>query len=268
MCLAVVARAGHPKYASVVAANRDEFHQRPSAAAAPWQDASWVLGGRDLQAGGSWLAVAVRGGTVRWALLTNVREPAVGAGPRSRGELVQRCLLDPQPLGVVLAHLAAERDAFAGFNLLAAEGASMWMLGNRAEVPLRPLPAALYGLSNGALDEPWPKVIRAREALAQWLAHPDASPPQLLTALSDVSQPPDADLPDSGVGRARERLLAPVFIAHPVYGTRASTVVTVAHDGGVTLIERSFGPDGRHAADVTWCHAADGSGWRRVTTAA
>jgi uncharacterized protein with NRDE domain len=251
MCLAIVAVASHPDWPLVIAANRDEFHARPSRAAEPWPEAPHIIAGRDLQGGGSWLGVTAQG---RVALLTNVREPGrqLPQAP-SRGRLVEAYLRQDQS-AADYAH-AVQRDAMAynGFNLLVGDRRGMWYCSNRAEPSVRELAPGIIGLSNAALDTPWPKLTRTRRAVADQLAATKSlAPDSLFAILADRSRPQDSDLPDTGVGLEAERLLSSAFIAHATYGTRCSTLVLLRSDGQLTVLERSYHPEGREAGEVAW----------------
>lgn len=246
MCLIVF--DWRPGTAAVLrlAANRDEFHDRPSAALATWDDAPGVLGGRDLRAGGTWLAVHERG---RLAAVTNVRDPELEAptdGP-SRGALV-RDALECDSLAAWLERLAGHDAAkYAGFNLLASDGHRLWHLHRgRHGTQLEEVAAGLHGLSNASLDTPWPKLERSRARLGRALAERDTDFAEAAWALlADTQRPDDAELPDTGVGLALERRLAAPFILGDDYGTRVSTWITWHADGEIVIGERSFGPGGR-----------------------
>ncbi|WP_374435536.1 NRDE family protein [Inhella sp.] len=255
MCLAAFALTCHPRYPWVLAANRDEFHARPSAPLGWWVDAP-LLGGRDLQAGGSWLALHRSG---RLALVTNVREPQVAPPPaaRSRGELVLQALQRPAQA------LDELRQApRAGFNLIWADlpsGQAQWLSNRAAGGALAP---GLHGLSNAALNTPWPKLQRLRGQLAQALQtepEPARLLEALLAALADRQPAPDAELPDTGVGLLRERQLSSAFvhIAGPdgqgVYGTRCSTVVLAERTAAglrLWVHERRFGAHAQVEGDT------------------
>ncbi|SER02879.1 Uncharacterized conserved protein, contains NRDE domain [Azotobacter beijerinckii] len=244
MCLIVFAwRPGHAT-PLVLAANRDEFYARPSLPLATWPEAPGVHAGRDLEAGGTWLGVGPGG---RFAALTNIRDPAQAQGRRSRGELPAGFLLGELSPAAYLAQVAERVRDYSGFNLLAGTAGELWFYHAREAAPRR-LPAGLYGLSNASLDTPWPKLRRAKAALADCLETPEAG--CLLAALHDPQPAPDAELPDTGVGLASERLLSSVFIASANYGTRSSTALIVAADGTRQLVERSYGPYGAHLAEV------------------
>lgn len=237
MCLIALAWQAHPDYPLIVAANRDEFHARATAPACFWPEAPAVLAGRDLAAGGTWLGVT-RGG--RFAALTNFREPGRPQGSRSRGLLVSEYLQAAQSPAAYAEAVMADADHYSGFNLLLGDADSLLVLSNRGTSP-RALPPGVYGLSNHLLDSNWPKVGRAREALRAQLDAPAVGP--LMDLLADDAAAPDADLPDTGVGLALERLLAPPFIRSPGYGTRSSAALLLGQRR-IRFVEQGFGPEG------------------------
>lgn len=242
MCLIALALDAHPRYRLVIAANRDEFHHRPTAAAAPWEDAPWIVGGRDLLQHGGWLAVARDG---RWAAVTNVRRPTPPpSDPPSRGRLVADYLLQSQTTQAFLATLEPQMAAYAGFNLLLGDASSAHYLSNAGTTPATALSAGVHTLSNASLDTPWPKSRKLAHALRTWCDLGATDPTPLFDSLHDAKVAADAELPDTGVGLSMERLLSPAFIVSARYGTRASTVLTVDHDGTVMLDEHRFGPAG------------------------
>jgi uncharacterized protein with NRDE domain len=248
MCLAVLALDAHPHYAVVLAANRDEFHARAADPAAWWSDdAVPVLAGRDRVAGGTWLGVDRRG---RFAFVTNVREPGRhDPGATTRGTLVPRVLRDARPVHDALAAAVRDSARMNGFNLLAgdAHGASWGSNRHDAVVPLKP---GLHGVSNAALDTPWPKLVRTRAALAEWVERGDDDPAALFAALADHRPAADDALPHTGVTVEWERMLSAPFIVAPNYGTRCSTVLTIGRDGAVRFVERSFDAAGRMSGEV------------------
>ena len=257
MCLAVVALDAHPRYRVVIAANRDEFHARPAAPAHWW--ASGMLAGQDLAGGGAWFGVS-RGG--RWALVTNFREgiPRDPQAP-SRGELVTRAVHDALPPLPCAAAIAVDGVRYHGFNLLTGEVVRPVRVtdarrqelsntrtgdrnvaayaSNRASGALA-LPAGICGLSNHLLDTPWPKLIRSKQRLAAALAGEVLDTAAAFALLANREPADEAALPATGVSRERERMLSSAFIVSPDYGTRCSTVFTLARDGSVRFIERSF----------------------------
>ena len=244
MCLILFAwRPGH-SLPLVVAANRDEFHARPSLPLAHWEDAPGVYAGRDLEAGGTWMGIGLAG---RFAALTNIRDPAQPLGPRSRGELVAAFLRGDCSPRDYLSEVAGRAGEYGGFNLLVGDTDGLYYLHARHPTPLE-LGEGVYGLCNAALDTPWPKLLRARQAMAERLEAPHAE--RLLELLADTTPAADAQLPNTGVGLDTERLLSSVFIRGTHYGTRASSALIVQADGQREFHERRFGPNGARLGEV------------------
>lgn len=238
MCLIVFAWRPTHALPLIVAANRDEFHARPSQPLAAWEDAPHIVAGRDLQAGGTWMGVGREG---RFAALTNIREPGAPLGSRSRGELPERFLRGQLSPEAYLVELAGNLQDYSGFNLLVGDAREFWYLNSHSGMPEQ-LSAGIYGLSNAALNTPWPKLVRARSALHECLTAPQAD--DLLRLLSEAKLATDADLPSTGVPYEWEKRLSSIFIASADYGTRASTALIRRADGSAEIIERSFGPAG------------------------
>ncbi|HSW38061.1 MAG TPA: NRDE family protein [Acidobacteriota bacterium] len=237
MCLILVAVDAHPNYRVVIAANRDEFYDRPAAPASFWPEASKLLAGRDLRAGGTWLGVTRTG---RMAALTAYRDPEVNrAAAPSRGILVSGFLLGREEPVHYLEQISANAHRYNGFNLIVGRDGKFHYYSNRAS-GIRELGPGIHGLSNHLLDTPWPKVEKGRQALHALLTGESICPEDLFHFLLDRTDVPDECLPETGVGLQMERMLSPVFISSPGYGTRASTVILLDRTGRVTFIERSF----------------------------
>lgn len=254
MCLIFAAWRHHPDYRLVVAANRDETLDRPTAPAQLWEDAPWVVAGRDLRAGGTWLGVAREG---RFSALTSHRgrEPFAADAP-SRGHLVGDFLraADSPSARAYVQSLTARADDYNGFNLLAADENELVWYSNRAAEP-RTLAPGVYGLSNDLLDTPWPKVVRGKAAFAHHLERGPLDVEALFDLLADRTTAADPDLPDTGIGLDRERALSPLFIRTTDYGTRSSTIVLIDHHGGITLHERTHptrGTEGTETVTLTF----------------
>lgn len=238
MCLIVIGWRVHPDYPLVVAANRDEFYARPSTTVGRWADAPHVIGGLDLEAGGTWLGINDSG---RFAAVTNVREPGVPKGALSRGALTRNFLTSHLSAGEYAAQL--DYAQYSGFNLLLADGESLTYCSNRDGEP-RSLAPGVYGLSNHLLDSPWPKLISARHRFSAALPQlPDTS--AFFELLADQEIASDEDLPNTGVSLEWERLLSAIFVKSESYGTRASTVAWLRRDSTVTMHEKNFGPHGQ-----------------------
>ena len=241
MCLILLALGTHPDYSLIVAANRDEFYDRPTARAAFWDDAPAVLAGRDLRAGGTWLGLDRSG---RLAAVTNFRQgEREPEAQRSRGHLVSDFLTGTMDGRDYVARVEREAGLYNGFNLIAGDAGALYYLSNRG-APARPLGPGVYGLSNHLLDSPWPKVTEGKSALSALLGRGGELLPGIFALLSDHRQAADDRLPNTGVSPEWERLLSSAFIATGQYGTRSSTVVLVGRDGRAVFAERTFGPGG------------------------
>ena len=248
MCLILFSLNQHPRYPLIIAANRDENYARPSAPLAFWPDAPDVAAGRDLEAGGTWLGITGQG---RWAALTNYRQAgSYRLGAPSRGHLVSDYLVSSTSPEHYIESIRKSADRYNGFNLLVGRGAQVHYFSNRAEHSQRVSPGS-HGLSNHLLDTPWPKVANGR-ALLDALPDLDTAPltELLLEALGRRDAPVDEELPNTGVGVQRERVLAPPFILSATYGTRASTVILLDRGGAVSIAERAFGPMGKPLGGV------------------
>ena len=253
MCLLVLAWRVHPTHRLVVAANRDEYHARPSAPLAPWTDIEGIVAGRDLLANGAWFAAGPRG---RVGIVTNFRE--FGRRRRSapsRGGLIPAYLSGGHSTAEYLRALETDAPGYAGFNLLLADRGSLWYASNRADDFARELPPGLYGLSNEFLDTPWPKLVRVRARFESLLqasevseaAAPETLEPGLLGMLADRETAPPDSLPPGDLSPEWARKLSAPFVLDPGYGTRCSTVLTISTQGVLQITERRFDADGATA---------------------
>jgi uncharacterized protein with NRDE domain len=235
MCLIVLAWKLLPACPLIMAANRDEFFNRPSKAASWWDDNPDVFAGRDLQAGGTWLGVNRQG---RFAALTNIRNGQPSrADVRTRGELVAGFLNSEHDIENYLAQVQNTAGQYNGFNLLVGDGEQAFWFSNENASAAVKLEPGIYGLSNGSLDSPWPKVVRAKAQFASLLCQ-SAPDEAYFEMLADTTPAADHRLPDTGVSIEWERLLSPICIESPDYGTRASTLVKLHDTGNVQLLER------------------------------
>lgn len=248
MCLIAVAWHHHPRYVLALIANRDELHARPTAPAGFDPQSPTVYGGRDLQAGGSWLQASTQG---RLAAVTNVRDGrSPEAAPRSRGALVRDFVRGDVGAAAFATRLAPTAKEHGRYNLLTWDGEALVFATNHPEVDSQPVSPGVHAMSNGAFDAAWPKSGHATRALHGWLDSPvslremeAAALEPLFAALADTLPAPDDALPDTGVGLDMERWLSPPFVRGERYGTRCSTVVLVEAQA-IVFAERRFGPDG------------------------
>jgi len=249
MCLILGALDVHPDYRLVVAANRDEFYDRPAEPVAWWPDEPRVLAGRDLRSGGTWLGVT-RGG--RFAAITNYREPGnINPDAPSRGGLVLASLTDDRGPARYMDEVQQVAAAYNGFNLLAGDASGLWICSNRNGAGPTEIGNGIFGLSNHLLNTPWPKVAEGcREFESALCLSGPAVVERLLEVLGDRTIAADEQLPNTGVGLEMERLLSSRFIVSPIYGTRASYVVLIGRNDRVTFVEQVF-DEGRPSGPAT-----------------
>jgi uncharacterized protein with NRDE domain len=245
MCLLVLAWQCHERYRLVVAANRDEFHDREAAPLAKWPPPADILAGRDLRSRGTWLGIDR---ARRFGVVTNYRElqAPLPAAP-SRGDLIPSYLAarsgdSPAGPAQFLAGLEGRAARYSGFNLLLADADALCYGSNRTSPFARALRPGVYGLANESLDTPWPKLERVRAGLQRWLRAATAAGSEPLFALLADRAP--AELPahatTGGLPREWARALSAPFVLHPQYGTRCSTVLLIESAGAVYISERRF----------------------------
>ncbi len=250
MCLLLLALNAVPGRPWLLLGNRDEFHARPTAPAQEWSDAPGVFGGRDLKAGGSWLAVNRNG---RYAAVTNVRSPGAPAAPRSRGALIGEFVAGAEPPAVYAGTVARERAEYGPFNLVVGDACGACFVSS-VDGAVRPLGDGVHAFSNGSPEDEWPKMRRLQANFSVLLKNGGIEDSALLDLLYDDARPDDEDLPDTGIGLELERRLASIFVmpmaVHgDAYGTRASTLAYARAGGGFVLRERRFGADARMAGE-------------------
>jgi uncharacterized protein with NRDE domain len=245
MCLIVFAWHVIPGAPLIAAANRDEFYARPTAAAAHWEGQPRIFAGRDLQAGGTWMGITSNSASsTRFAAITNVRAPTekIMDAP-SRGMLVANFLAGSTPPEEYVVQINAQPDRFNGYNLLLGDEQTLVWYSNRGQSDPRngkPLPAGIYGLSNGLLDTPWPKVVKAKAQFGSLLCQ-SAPDEAFFEMLADTTRARDVRLPDTGVELEWERVLSSICIESPTYGTRSSTLLRLHANGPAVLAERIHG---------------------------
>lgn len=237
MCLILFAYKIHPSCPLVLAANRDEFYERPTQSADFWPDHPQLLAGIDLQEKGTWLGVTKDG---KFAAITNYRDPASWKSPApSRGKLVRDYLtgtLNPEDY---LKEISIHARDYNGFNLLVGDRENLWVYSNQGDA--HKLQPGIYGLSNHLLDTPWPKVQRGKLLLKKALSKKgDDLEEALFEILADRHIPPDDQLPHTGVDTDWERVLSPMFITSPIYGTRSSTVLIISANRRVRFTEKVY----------------------------
>ena len=247
MCLILLSHGVHPEYPLVVAANRDEFLDRPAQPAAPWETNPAILAGRDLKEGGTWLGI-----TAEKALcaITNFREPSnIMRDAPTRGVLVRDFLLSKTTALSWLEDLQSHDRQYNGFNLLTYRSRTFAYHSNRSGTAPRLVPPGFHGLSNHLLDTPWPKVEKGLDGFRILHENGTIQSGDLLDLLADSSRAPDELLPSTGVPREVERALSSMFIRMPGYGTRCSTAILFHANGDIEFRERTFDFNGSTVAD-------------------
>lgn len=239
MCLVVFGYEADTEHKLVLVANRDEFHARPSQQMHWWPDQPLLLAGRDLQAGGTWLAVHRAG---RFATVTNYREQQrQKSGLLSRGRLVTDFVAGNARAADFTASLQSGR--YAGFSLLAADGDELWYASNRGDPPQKLAPG-FYGLSNATLDTPWSKLVRTRSALEDLVRAGTVNESSLARVLADRQTAPVAEIAADHVPFELARAATAPFIVTPEYGTRCTTTLIWSRDGRMELGEHRFDRSG------------------------
>lgn len=237
MCLIFISLHHHPNYKLIVAGNRDEFYNRKTEAANYWHDYPQILGGRDLEAGGTWLGVAKSG---KISMLTNYRDPAnINPAAPSRGQLVSDYLKTDVTPESYMNEIEKNGKAYNGFNLILGNPEELWYYSNYREGVTK-LDPGFYGLSNHLLESPWPKVIRGKQKISPALSQSIVDPEHLFEILYDDLVADDDKLPNTGLPLERERALSSMFIKTPNYGSRCSTVVLVDRSDNVFFAERVY----------------------------
>ncbi len=237
MCLIFLSLQSHPTYKLIIAANRDEFYNRRTEAAHFWKDFPNIVGGRDLEANGTWMAMTKSG---RISLLTNYRDPKnINPNAPSRGQLVSDYLETNTNAEVYLKNVEASGKEYNGFNLITGTPDNLWYYSNYSS-GIKKLPQGVHGLSNHLMDTPWPKVERGKRKFQQILDRGAVDPKILFEFLYDSEPAKDDQLPDTGIGLERERALSSMFIKTNGYGSRCSTVVLVDHKNHVEYVERVY----------------------------
>lgn len=240
MCLILFDYKKHPKYTLIVASNRDEFYDRPTKPAAPNNKNPNIICGMDLLAGGTWTGVNQNG---KFVALTNYREfPLIQENKRSRGMIAFEFLNNDTDAFSFLEQLNESKENYNGFNVLISDETGLFHYSNR-EGKINHLAPDTYGLSNALLDTPWPKVKKGKSKFESIVAKEELEIEDIFRMLQDKELADDKDLPDTGVGLEKERMLSPLFIESPNYGTRLSTIITFDYQGNIFFEERTYKPE-------------------------
>ncbi|MCZ4339329.1 NRDE family protein [Shewanella colwelliana] len=241
MCILFVAIEAHPDYPVIICANRDEFHLRPTEPAHFWPPENNLFAGRDLEAGGSWLGINRQGYI---AGLTNIRAPELHKPDmRSRGELVVNALSDPA--STTVGWLREHGHQYNPFNLLFGHQRELYCYHSISKEVKRLTPG-FHAISNGALDDIWPKMAKGTQALEHYLSHQQPDIDALLAIMTDQTQAQDSELPQTGVALEWERQLSSIYIKHLEYGTRSTSIILQDQQGNISFTEVRYDGKGRN----------------------
>ena len=241
MCLILFVYKVHPNYNLILASNRDEFYERPTEPAAFWKESPELFAGKDLRGGGTWLGITITG---RFAAITNFRDPfSLKPNAPTRGHIVSSYLNSNESPFIWLEKLKKDADKYNGFNLLTGDKDHLYYYSNHDANNIKQLEPGIYGLSNEFLDSPWPKVKKGKKELKKLISKESLpSNDVFFNILKNTDQPSDKELPNTGVGLDWERILGPMFIQNPIYGTRSSSLIFINKKGQADFIERSYKP--------------------------
>jgi len=240
MCLILISYDIHPVYRLIIAANRDEYYNRPTRPLGFWNSTPGILAGRDLRGKGTWLGVTGKG---LFAAITNYRDPStLKDDAPSRGKLITDFLNGKTAPGTYMEHVKRVGQRYNGFNLFTGDISEFYYYSNMEQI-IKKIKPGIYGISNHLLDTPWPKVEKAKDFFKNIVTGKDGIDPEdLFAVLEDRTLPSDDQLPDTGVGIDWERRLSSIFIRSKIYGTRSSSVILYDRAGNIKFIERTFIP--------------------------
>ncbi|PCJ46800.1 MAG: hypothetical protein COA74_12935 [Gammaproteobacteria bacterium] len=248
MCILFIAIKQHLEYPLIICANRDEFHQRPTQAAHFWKQPKEMLAGKDLQAGGSWLGINKTG---QFAAITNIRNgQPTSQDKRSRGELVTKVLDDQETRSAVIDYewLKQHSDDYNGFNLIYGNLNGLYCYNSVSKLQIR-LDNGFHAISNGGMDDVWPKMAKGEKKLEAIVTSLDGVDEEaLLAILKDQSQANDTELPLTGIPAEWEQLLSSIFIVSEQYGTRSSSLLLQRSDTSIKFTEVGYDKRGEQVS--------------------
>ncbi|WP_298775968.1 NRDE family protein [uncultured Shewanella sp.] len=249
MCILFIALKVLPDYPLIICANRDESHNRLTQAAHFWPPENTLLAGKDLIAGGTWLGINKQGNI---AAITNIRTPEQKThNPKTRGELPLLALAQSNS-PIFFSWLKENDIKYHPFNLLYGNEHSLHCYNSQTQTNSTLAPG-FHAVSNGTLDDIWPKMAKGNNALEQYLnTHSTPIITELLALLTDTQQAEDKYLPHTGISLDWERLLSSIFIKHPKYGTRSSSIILINRQKQVSFTEVRFNNQGHQIDQQTF----------------
>lgn len=242
MCTIIFSWKNHKNHDLILASNRDEFYNRPTEPAHFWDNDQKIFAGRDMTAGGTWIGISKK---KRFAALTNYRDlDKISPSAPSRGQLTSDYILGSMSPKEYLIQLKNNDSIYNPFNLLAGDQNELWYYNNidQSTTQLQP---GLYGLSNGLLDDAWPKVIEGKKTFEPVFDQEVIDAKEVLHLLENEALAPDEALPTTGVPYDVEKRLSALFIKlNGNYGTRSSTVI-LSNSKETTYIEKTHPHEGQ-----------------------
>lgn len=249
MCILFIARNQSKQYPLIIAANRDEFHKRPTLSSHLWNTTPTLVAGKDQQGGGTWMGVTTSG---KIAALTNVRDPSsIKPTAPSRGDLTCNWLLGTDDIATYQQQLKQRKDEYNGYNLVFGDVNELWVYNNTTD-DFYPLTDGIFGLSNADIHTSWPKTARGEARMSDIVSKSSVNKDLLFDMLSDQQQAADSQLPETGVGFEWEKRLSSIFITSSEYGTRSSTLLLVDQQGMMHWSERTFNSEGKQTNEQTF----------------
>lgn len=238
MCIILFSYKTHPDYKLILLSNRDEFYNRPTALLAKWNSKPPIYAGKDEQSGGTWMGINSSGS---FAAITNYRDlSSIKQDAPSRGLLVSNYLENSYTPLKYLKEIKPSSEEYNGYNLLTGNTEDIYYYSN-IEGKIIKLEPGYHGLSNKFLNTPWPKIVKGKKELKKIINEsPELNTDRLFELLRNQTIAPDNMLPDTGIGLEWERALSPIFINTQLYGTRASSILTIDRNNKVCFIEKSF----------------------------
>jgi len=241
MCVTFISFKVNQDFPLIIISNRDEEFSRPTKQAHFWETNPNVLAGVDLKEGGAWLAVSKTG---KLAHVTNYRDPKLdNKNHLSRGHLVKDFIVNNISLSDF--EIALKQKNYKPYNLIYGDHNSLSYHSNISDEFISLSPGN-YGLSNGLLDDPWPKVRdgkREFETIVSQSKEQIEKDRLFQFMLSEVKYP-EHKLPNTGISRDLEVKLSPLFINCGEFGTRTTTLYYIDNSNKGYFEEITFDQHG------------------------
>jgi len=229
----------------ILAANRDEYYERPTKNM-HWWEPEEILAGKDLQAGGTWLAVSNDG---RFAVLTNFKELANGKESlKSRGELISNYITSKGVSSKEYLENFKERN-YAGFNLLLGDKEGIHYISNRNE-GVEKLESGIHALGNLLLNTQTKKSIKIKNQFKELLQTNPNEDVLLEFMRGDSGDLSNLDM--DGFKETEHEEIPYRFIKSNVYGTRCTTLLTIDLNGKYKITEQNYSKKGNKTEKISY----------------